>query len=443
MTQRAVYVAEQADCQGYPPREPCLSYDANGTSSRHLTVVRHQESDPGALVGRSGHLEATRRRDVAGRALLVSSTRIVAWHGTNAWAGPSTFRVIVPGVPEQFSTSSGNPALFAGKSSANLLSEAVPTELPRACYRATWRAQGLIIEAFLVPAPEAPTHGWVLEMRCARAAGPGKLSQHEVAVADTLLPRLRHDLSQTLLAAGWLVIGQLGDPPRAVGNHANRLWGRRLDPQRQGCQDALSLWLRPTPVGQDNRLYSSPCMSRLLAVVVPRRSLRPKTTRSMAARKPERKPCATADLRCTRARSRRRLSPSAAPAVVPKRRPFVIQGPSRSIVTAMWWSSAESRRRRERRSLATTSGYGKPQKSMLGKESSAALHISTTGLCHCLHASITLCLSGGIARRGGTTRRLSLAKGWGLVGRSDKSRSAKPLTLPLGQGAMLCTGTES
>ncbi len=289
VTQRAVYAAELADCQRCPLREPCLSHDANGTGARRLTAVRHLESAPDAPAPRSDRLEAIRWSDVASRSLrrtwvahwqrqavevlplapsqehespspraarAIRSHRRLAWHerrARNAWAGPPAFRIILPGVPERLRSSSENAVLLGGASSANRRSEAVPTGLPRASYRATWREQDLIAEAALVPVPETPTRGWVLEMRCARAAGPGKLSTQEVAVADTLLPRLRHELSQTLLAAGWLVIGRLGDPPRAVWDHANRLWARQQVPQNQGLAAPTSAVAEAPQVGKGKR----------------------------------------------------------------------------------------------------------------------------------------------------------------------------------------------
>lgn len=287
--QRAVYAADLADCHGCPLREPCLSHDEDGFRPHHLTVVRHLGPTPGALAPSSDLLEALRWSDMASRSLRRSwvahwrrqavevislahsqeseslppraaralrAHRRLAWRerlARNAWAGPPAFRIIIPGVPERLSSSSENTVLLGDPSSANRRGEVVPTVLPRASYRATWREQDLITEASLVPVPEAPTRGWVLEMRCARAAGPGKLSKRQQAVADRLLSRLRDELSQTLQAAGWLVIGRLGDPPRAVWDHANRLWARRQVPQSQGLPAPTGAVAEERPVGKGKR----------------------------------------------------------------------------------------------------------------------------------------------------------------------------------------------
>jgi hypothetical protein len=289
VTQRAVYAADLADCQGCPLRAPCLSHDANGTGPRHLTAVRHLESAPVAPAPRSDRLESIRWSDVAGRSLrrtwvvhwqrqavevipLVSSQesaslppraaralrvhRRLAWHerqAHNAWAGPPAFRVLVPGVPEGLLSSTRSKALLHHKPPGDLPKGVGQPEPPRACYRVVWREQDVIAEASLVPVPEEPTRGWVLETRCACAAGPGKLGKRQQAIADRSCTRLRQELSQALPAAGWLVIGRLGDPRRAVWGHANQLWGRGQGSQSQGLPAPAVVVSAERHVGQRKR----------------------------------------------------------------------------------------------------------------------------------------------------------------------------------------------
>ncbi len=134
-TQRAVYLASLDDCQGCSLREQCLGRGARGNRARRVSAVRRLVPTPSSLEPQTGVLEATRWRDVAGRALrrtwsthwrrqhvevtplaeipkggsppprpprAIRSHRRWSWHDRlahNAWWGPPQMRVSIAGVP--------------------------------------------------------------------------------------------------------------------------------------------------------------------------------------------------------------------------------------------------------------------------------------------------------------------------------------------------------
>jgi hypothetical protein len=99
-------------------------------------------------------------------------------------------------------------------------------------YRATWREQDLVAVAEFVPIQGSPLRGFVLLTSCHKASDLDQISQCQQELANTLLQRLQTHLN----AAGWLVIGRLGNPPREVWQHQNRLWGKKSDQQSQSLQ---------------------------------------------------------------------------------------------------------------------------------------------------------------------------------------------------------------
>jgi hypothetical protein len=140
-TQRAVFLASLEDCQGCPLREQCLRPGAKGNRARRLSAVRRLLPAPATLLPQTGVLQATRWRDVAGRALrrtwtahwrkqfvevlplaenpqrgsppprsprAIRSHQRWSWEdrlARNAWCGPPSLRVTVAGVPSSLAVS--------------------------------------------------------------------------------------------------------------------------------------------------------------------------------------------------------------------------------------------------------------------------------------------------------------------------------------------------
>jgi hypothetical protein len=134
-TQRAVYVALQADCMQCSLREQCLWQGAKGNRARRKSRVRRLLPAPSLVERKPGVLGATRWVDVAGRSLrrtwiahwrrqqvevlplaespgtvspparsprAIRSHRRMAWQdrlARNAWWGPPHLRITVAGVP--------------------------------------------------------------------------------------------------------------------------------------------------------------------------------------------------------------------------------------------------------------------------------------------------------------------------------------------------------
>jgi hypothetical protein len=141
LTQRAVFLASREDCQGCSLREQCLRPGAKGNRARRLSAVRRLLPAPATLLPQTGVLQATRWRDVAGRALrrtwtahwrkpfvevlplaenpqrasppprsprAIRSHQRWSWQdrlARNAWWGPPSFRVTVAGVPSSLAVS--------------------------------------------------------------------------------------------------------------------------------------------------------------------------------------------------------------------------------------------------------------------------------------------------------------------------------------------------
>lgn len=140
-TQRAVFLASLEDCQGCPLREHCLRPGAKGNRARRLSAVRRLLPAPATLLPQTGVLQATRWRDVAGRALrrtwtahwrqqfvevlalaenpqrasppprsprAIRSHQRWSWEdrlARNAWWGPPSFRVTGAFVPSSLAVS--------------------------------------------------------------------------------------------------------------------------------------------------------------------------------------------------------------------------------------------------------------------------------------------------------------------------------------------------
>ncbi len=100
-------------------------------------------------------------------------------------------------------------------------------------YRATWREQGMEVSASLVPEACAPSLGFVLEISCDNEPDPGPMSQGQTERAETSFWRIKTQAKEALIAAGWLVVGRLGNPPHEVWQHQDRLWGPRSVQERE------------------------------------------------------------------------------------------------------------------------------------------------------------------------------------------------------------------
>jgi hypothetical protein len=140
-TQRAVFLASLEDCQGCCLREQCLRPGAKGNRARRKSAVRRLLPVPATLLPQTGVLQATRWRDVAGRALrrtwtahwrkqfvevlplaenphrasppprsprAIRSHQRWSWQdrlARHGWWGPPSFRVTIAGVPSSLAVS--------------------------------------------------------------------------------------------------------------------------------------------------------------------------------------------------------------------------------------------------------------------------------------------------------------------------------------------------
>lgn len=89
-------------------------------------------------------------------------------------------------------------------------------------YRATWKANGVVAHAELLPLQDQPARGFVLDLYTSNeSARPmGKRQQER---ADELIPLVKARMLDAMRMAGWQVVGTLDNPPMDIWQHSSRV----------------------------------------------------------------------------------------------------------------------------------------------------------------------------------------------------------------------------
>lgn len=90
-------------------------------------------------------------------------------------------------------------------------------------FKATWKENGLVAYAYLMPLQDQPARGYVLEYSYDSEKQPGRrLSDRQIDQGTTLVSRVRARMLDAMHWAGWQVIGKQ-DTGRDIWQHSSRV----------------------------------------------------------------------------------------------------------------------------------------------------------------------------------------------------------------------------
>ena len=106
-------------------------------------------------------------------------------------------------------------------------------------FKASWKENGLVAYADLVPLQDQPVRGYILESGYDKEKPGRRLTDRQMEQGTTLVSRLRARMLNALRVAGWQVIGTL-DNGKDVWQHSSRVTSGRQDQGKPQEQESVT-----------------------------------------------------------------------------------------------------------------------------------------------------------------------------------------------------------
>src|SRR5258708_1430353 len=120
-------------------------------------------------------------------------------------------------------------------------------------FKASWKENGLIAYAYLMPLQDQPARGYVLEYSYNSEKQPGRrLTDRQIDQGTTLVSRIRARMLDAMHWAGWQVVGKQ-ETGRDIWQHASRVTSTSSTPDQGKPQEQDSV----TPQQRDRVLSIS------------------------------------------------------------------------------------------------------------------------------------------------------------------------------------------